>query len=557
MKVFLIALLLVLFAPFLTAQIETNEFEALKYANEHVESAPDSAFYIAKSIYLQYTNKGDPLLKAQSGLVLGKILFYQGTFNKASEYLIASSKIFDALEKKKELAESYTWLGAVYQYARQYPLAFKYYQDALSINKALNNSEGIAETLGWIGHYYEKLGATGEAISYQHKALKLFNQQKAESQKVAKIYDNLGSLYEDLAVYDSAYYYFQKSYQNNKNSGKLSNQITNLNNIGDVYRKTGYLQKAVVYADSALALAKKLGLKYQMRSAFKDLSKIYALKNDFKNSYIYLDSALAIYTEIFNSESAQRMTQLQSLYESQRKEAQIAQLKEEQQTNKKLRIALMSALILVLVAAIAIFRYQKLKLKSNKQFNDQQEKLLSAEQEILMIDLKNSMLNEQNLRAELLNRKLIEKQLREELSLKSQSLTTHTLSLIRKNNFLDSLKEKLITIKKLDKINSQKAISQLIESIHLYSEQEEDWTEFQRIFEEVHTDFFTNLKSEFPKLSSTELKLAALLKLNLSSKDISTILGISQDSLRVARYRLRKKLNLSKGSNLIAYLMVQ
>ena len=557
MKFFYTFFYFLFFISYSTAQFADDPLKSLEYAKDQIESDPDTSFFIAKSIYLQSSNNATPFLQAQSGLILGKILFYQGTFKKACEYLITSSEIFTALKMEEELAETYTWLGAVYQYARQFPLAFNYYQEALSLNKKLENTTGTAATLSWIGHYYEKLGDSKKAIEFQHKSLQLYNQNKAGGDEVATIYDNLGSIYEDLANYDSAYYYFQKSYHENELSGRLSNQVINLNNIGDIYRKTGFLEQAIIFADSALSLAKNHNLTYQVRSAYKDLSKIYALKEDFKHAYVYLDSALTIYTEIFSSKSAQRISQLQSLYESQRKEEQIALLEKEQLLNKKLRLALISVLILVLIAAGVLFRYQRLKLKNNKLLIEQQDKLLSAEQELLLVDLKNSLLNEQNLKAELLNRKLIEKQLRKELSLKSQSLTTHTLSIIRKNSFLEELKGELKNIKRMDKLNTQKALSHLISTIHMYSEHEEDWVEFQRIFEEVHVDFFKNLKEEFPELSPAELRLAALLKLNLSSKDIATTLGISQDSLRVARYRLRKKLNLSKGNNLISYLMVK
>ncbi len=248
---------------------------------------------------------------------------------------------------------------------------------------------------------------------------------------------------------------------------------------------------------------------------------------------------------------------LKFLYESHRKVHEIALLEKERLFKIKLRLVLIISLVLVLIAVGLAFRFNHQKSKGYKLHNGYQEELLSAEQEMLLMNLKKSLFNEQNLKEELLNRKLIEKQLREELSLKNQSLATYSLANIRKNNFLEELKKELKNIKKLDKYQAQKAISHLISTIHSYTEQEEHWTDFQRIFEEVHIDFFKNLKSEFPELSPAELRLSALLKLNLNSSDIATILGISQDSLRVARYRLRKKLNLSKGSNLISYLMVQ
>jgi len=77
-----------------------------------------------------------------------------------------------------------------------------------------------------------------------------------------------------------------------------------------------------------------------------------------------------------------------------------------------------------------------------------------------------------------------------------------------------------------------------------------DWEDFQHYFGQVPTQFFHRLQMEHPNLSTSELRLYALIRLNLNSKNVAAILGISQDSLRITRYRLRKKFNLPKGSNL-------
>jgi len=76
----------------------------------------------------------------------------------------------------------------------------------------------------------------------------------------------------------------------------------------------------------------------------------------------------------------------------------------------------------------------------------------------------------------------------------------------------------------------------------------------QRNFEQVHQSFFDKLKASSENLTANDLRLIALLKMNLNSADISSLLGISQDSLRVVRYRLRKKLNLAQGDSLSAFI---
>ena len=72
--------------------------------------------------------------------------------------------------------------------------------------------------------------------------------------------------------------------------------------------------------------------------------------------------------------------------------------------------------------------------------------------------------------------------------------------------------------------------------------------------EKTNQSFFDKLKATSDNLTANDLRLIALLKMNLTSADISSLLGISQDSLRVVRYRLRKKLNLAQGDSLSAFI---
>lgn len=81
-----------------------------------------------------------------------------------------------------------------------------------------------------------------------------------------------------------------------------------------------------------------------------------------------------------------------------------------------------------------------------------------------------------------------------------------------------------------------------------------NWVEFETIFAEVHGDFLVRLNREFPDLSKNEQKLCILLKLNMSSKDISAITFQSLQAIEKARYRLRKKLKLGSDENLNLFL---
>ena len=102
---------------------------------------------------------------------------------------------------------------------------------------------------------------------------------------------------------------------------------------------------------------------------------------------------------------------------------------------------------------------------------------------------------------------------------------------------------------------TNKAIKKVIRSINYTFSIDDDWQEFETVFQQVHVQFFEQLRKNHPDLTSAETRLCAMMRLNLDSKDMATIMGISQDSLRIARYRLRKKLGIDKGANLYSFMM--
>ena len=95
-------------------------------------------------------------------------------------------------------------------------------------------------------------------------------------------------------------------------------------------------------------------------------------------------------------------------------------------------------------------------------------------------------------------------------------------------------------------------LRKLIES-HLSAD--EDWQTYEQAFNQVHDAFFTKLKQKHPQLTTGDLRLASFLRLNLSSKEIASLLGISVRGVENKRYRLRKKLGLPPDANLAAYII--
>ncbi|SDW08207.1 helix-turn-helix transcriptional regulator [Aequorivita viscosa] len=71
-----------------------------------------------------------------------------------------------------------------------------------------------------------------------------------------------------------------------------------------------------------------------------------------------------------------------------------------------------------------------------------------------------------------------------------------------------------------------------------------DWVEYQNLFEEVYPDFFPSLLASYPDLSQAEIRYLCLEKLQLTNNEMALVLGVSANTVRVTKHRIRKKLNI-------------
>ncbi len=143
-----------------------------------------------------------------------------------------------------------------------------------------------------------------------------------------------------------------------------------------------------------------------------------------------------------------------------------------------------------------------------------------------------------------------------ELELKTKELTLSTMTLINKNQLLISIKSEVIEQKQLlGKQYPNKYYDRMIRLLDSNITSEEDWATFQLNFDKIHGNFFSNLRHNYPDLTSNDLKLCAYLHLNLSSKDIANLMNISLKGVEVARYRIRKKIGLSSDKSLTEFMM--
>ncbi len=199
----------------------------------------------------------------------------------------------------------------------------------------------------------------------------------------------------------------------------------------------------------------------------------------------------------------------------------------------------LSIIFLIIYFIIFCFIIYGFHIFSKKHYKTQREKLLlRTQQELELKGLENSQkiikLNNDKLRLDIEN--------------KNRELAISTMSIIKKNEFLNNIKSELVSG---GKTNIDKVVNIIDKNLN----NTDDWKMFQEAFNNADKKFLKKIKTNHSELTPNDLRLCAYLRLNLSSKEIAPLLNISPRSVEVKRYRLRKKMNLDRDENLTTYIL--
>ncbi|KQR68157.1 triple tyrosine motif-containing protein [Pedobacter sp. Leaf176] len=205
-------------------------------------------------------------------------------------------------------------------------------------------------------------------------------------------------------------------------------------------------------------------------------------------------------------------------------------------------------LFYVIVIAIALILGKKIyERKLQKDSQKISDRLQAEQDEILRQE---SEANEKQIH------KLQTEKLQAELASKNRELANSAMTLVYKNELLQKLSEEILKLKDENgKKLADEQVRRIQKVINDGMNDERDWNLFENSFNEAHESFFKKLKVGHPDLVPNDLKLCAYLRMNMSSKEMSSLLNITLRGVEIRRYRLRKKLNVPHDKNLTEFLM--
>ncbi|MEM1134718.1 MAG: tetratricopeptide repeat protein [Bacteroidota bacterium] len=477
---------------------------------------------------------------AYANRIIGVAHWARGNFEGGLKHLFESLQHYRLLADSIGAANATMNIGLIYSDQNDIEKALNNYFEAYETFEQLNKQDRMINTANHIGKAYFRSDRYDEALHYYQLAFTL-SEEIAYAYGSGTALHNLGVLYKQQNKLDSARTRCLASIKYQEKVPDREGLAFNYETLGDIYFERGKYAQAKLYFEKGIEKARLVSSKKILSDIYAKLKATYVETGDYKTALKYQEAYGVLRDSMINIAKMREMLWLENKHEIASKnqeltikEQKISLLKKEKQLKNIWLNVFAIGFVLVSVLGFFIHRLQKAKHEKDKQI----------------------FLNEQDLvKAKMENNKLKQEELKKELSFKDKELTSYTLNFIQKNELMEELKEKILGIKKVAPKEITRQLNALYKLVEHNFHNNRDWEDFKLHFEQVHKDFFTHLKEYCPEITQNELKLCALLRLNMNLKEAAAILGVAPESVKTARYRLRKKLGLEREDNLIDFVL--
>jgi len=479
--------------------------------------------YSEQAMELAMTTKDDKLIGI-SYQKIGDALLYKGDNSNALKNYYKSLEIIEGLDDDESLFSLYHNMGVLFGRILDFNMALSFYEKALFVynnaeNKTIPSMGQIYTLYNSMGNIYDEKAEEETANEYYLRALDLAL-KKEDHQALGVIYNNLGKLAVEKEEWNLALAYLQKSLESRQRIHDLNGMAKSYNNLTQYYMLVNEVDEAFASAQIALELSHEAGAMLTRLKSLENLSAIYQSRGELQVALDLYKQYKELNDSLINESSIKKQTELQVKYEYEKEE----KVKEAVRQKESLRYILVIS-VLTFGFVTSILFYSLAKSRSRRVSLEKK----SLEQDL---DLRN-----------------------QDLLVKDKELASSVLFLLKKNELLTDVSERLLSFKKKISPDNQNSIQKIILDIQ-EGAKEDMWEEFEMRFQQVHNDYFLKLKEYAPDLSPGEIKICTFLKLNMTSKEISAITRQSVKSIEVARTRIRKKLHLTnKEVNLVSFLL--
>ncbi|MDY8138014.1 tetratricopeptide repeat protein [Aquimarina sp. 2201CG5-10] len=454
--------------------------------------------------------------------ILGKYESKQTNYKNSLNLRLQALKIREKLQDSFEIAKSYHSISMIFRYQKEYDKSKTYFLKSIAIQERHVDSTQLARTYNMLGviYYYTK---QNDSAMHYYKLSKNYSRTLSEK---AKSNDNIATIYYTTGKYEKAIALYEETidiFKSTKDYNFLSNTLMHL---AKIHSDLGKYPEALSYMDEALDYAKKQGNTSKFPIIYQLRSHIYEQMGNYKNALGFYKTHKYYYDSIFNVKNAKKITALELNYQFQKEKLsdslQFANEKSELKLKNEAQQATNRLYITLLL-------------------------LISAGIITLLIIVNNRRkLNKERFKKEQLEKELLDEKLKHTTYQAKQLVADNKMRLQFKQEFLSKLKKVKQHADAVDVSDFQSLISDLNAQISTESK-------FDSIgdnIEQLDEAFNQKLRTLYPDLTKSEREICALMRMNLSLKEIMVIRNVTMGSIKASRHRIRKKMGLEREQEL-------
>ncbi|HLP28531.1 MAG TPA: tetratricopeptide repeat protein [Candidatus Didemnitutus sp.] len=528
-------------------------------------------------------------------------LIHQAKANSRLDPLKGLACAKEALERAERIGDDEARIDALnaaawcYETRTEYNSASASAIEALNIAREISDRMRCGECLLVLGVVRAGMMQFTEALTYLKESIDVFTDLN-DAPGLASAYNNIGMIHQQLANFPSALEAYLSALRINEALGDQRSIGVNVGNVSNIYYYLGDMDRSFEYDQRSLDLARSSNNTYGTAHALEAIATHFKARGDYEEAIRSLDQALEIFTALGEKRYAAAthiklgsVCELQGLARKAKDQYTTAAVLAESIKRHDLHAQALlchgallasgkapSSSITIIERALEIARIHNLDhivVEALGQISQAYSRVKEYEKAYTTLkeysELKDGMytLDRQRAVAEMQSRFDVERaeregevlrlknaHLEELMEVRSQELASMAMRLVSKNAFLQRLRKE-ISAHSEQHPELREAVKDVLHAITSDLRDDNEWVRFEEKFEHLHQDFLTKLSQTYPKLTPTELKVCAMLKINLSNKEIAGLLSVSLRNVESHRYSIRKKLGLASDVNLTSVLI--
>lgn len=457
---------------------------------------------------------------------LGVIERKASNYNKSLTYYFKALKIKEEINDSINLGRSYHNIAMIFRYQKDYAKAREYFSKAILLRRKLNDKEKLATSINMYGIILAKQGKKDSALYHYNLAKKLYHQKLDK----ASVNTNVAVMYAREKEFDRAKKIYLENialFKTEKVYYKLSNALLSLSRI---YRKTNQPNIAFDLIEEAEEIGKFNGYKehlkgvyllkykiYRDRHQYKSALDNYRLYRKYKDSIDNIDRSKEIVVQEINYKHQKEKLADSLQFANEKKELNL--IADAAKNRNQFYFALLLLALAIIISTFLLMKRQK-------------------------------SINKERLEKELLEKELLDERLKNIQFQNQKVIADKTMRLEFTKEFLTRIKN----ILKRSNESPNPELKLLISELQTQTKIEKKLEILEKNYEKTDLDFEKQLLDNYPQLSKSEREICSLIRLNLSLKEIMAIRNTSMASIKSARYRIRKKLNIPKDTELEVFI---